>query len=234
MSLNVLKKELSDLASPKKAKILMSFFKTGKGQYGEGDVFLGIVVPDQRKIAKKYQILPIRDVLELLHSKYHEHRLTAIFILILQYQKGDQKTKEKIYSQYLKNTKYINNWDLIDLSAPKIVGDYLLNKPRDILYHLASSKNLWKRRISILATFAFIKQSDFKDTLKISELLLADNHNLIHKATGWAMREVGKKDQSVLIQFLNMHSIKMPRTMLRYSLERLPGKKRRYYMNLGK
>jgi len=221
-----IQKDLDKLRNPKKAKILQRFFKTGPGEYGEGDIFLGIVVPEQRKIAKKYKDLGLKDIQELLNSKYHEHRLTGLIILTYQYK---NKPKE-VYDFYIKNTKNINNWDLVDVTTPNIVGEYLLNKDRSILYKLAKSKDLWERRISILATFTFIRNSDFKDSINLAEILLQDKHDLIHKAVGWMLREIGKKDQKALETFLDKHHKIMPRTMLRYSIERLEKSKRKFYM----
>ena len=226
-----IKKDLKKLANPKQAKLLQRFFKTGKGEYGEGDIFLGIKVPEQRKIAKKYPDLSLKEIQELLLSKIHENRLTSLFVLIEQYKKSDEKGKKEIFGFYLKNTKNINNWDLVDLSAPKIVGDYLLDKNRSILYKLAKSKSLWERRISILSTAAFIWNNEYKDTLKISGILLNDKHDLIHKGVGWMLREVGKRvSQEKEEEFLRKHYKKMPRTMLRYAIERFSEKKRKFYM----
>jgi 3-methyladenine DNA glycosylase AlkD len=228
--LEKIKKDLSQLGNPEKAKKLMGFFKTGKGQYGEGDLFLGISVPQQRKIAKKYNDLSFQEIQELLNSKIHEHRLTALLILISKYEKAPDSGKEEIFSFYLKNTKKINNWDLVDLSAPKIVGDYLLNRNRSILYDLAISNNLWERRISILSTFQFIRNNDFDEALNISELLLSDKHDLIHKAVGWMLREIGKRNQEVEENFLKKYCTQMPRTMLRYAIEKFEPKRRKYYL----
>jgi 3-methyladenine DNA glycosylase AlkD len=225
-----LKKDLDKLKNPKQAKLLQGFFKTGKGEYGEGDIFLGIKVPVQRKVAKKYGNLSLNEIQKFLNSKIHEYRLVALFILIDQYQKGDKIVKKRIADFYLKNTKNINNWDLVDLSAPKILGDYLLDKSRSVLYRLVKSKNLWERRISVLSTFAFINNNDFKDSLKISEKLLTDEHDLIHKAVGWMLREIGKRDQKKEEAFLKKHYKKMPRTMLRYAIERFPEPKRKSYL----
>lgn len=219
--------DLNAYANPKKAKDCAWFFKTGKGEYGEGDVFLGITVPLQRKLAKKYKDLSLKHTEQLLSSKIHEHRLTALFILIDKYRKGD---KEEIVNLYLKNAKRVNNWDLVDSSAHHILGDYLLDKPRNILYKLAKSKNLWEKRIAIISTAAFINKNDFKDTLRISEILLNDDHDLIHKAVGWMLREVGKKDQSVEEKFLKKYHKTMPRTMLRYAIEKFSPAKRKFYM----
>ena len=218
---------LQSLANPEKAKIHQKFFKTGKGQYGEGDIFLGITVPEQRKIAKKYQDLSIAQTIELLNSKIHEHRLTSLFIMIHHYEKTRYK---KIFNLYLKNTKQINNWDLVDSSAPNIVGNFLLDKNKSVLYKLAKSKNLWEKRISIISTYEFIKNNQFEDTLKISEILLNDEHDLIHKAVGWMLREVGKKNKNVLELFLTPRYKKMPRTMLRYAIEKFPQEERKKWL----
>jgi 3-methyladenine DNA glycosylase AlkD len=229
-NLNQIKKDLARLKNPEKAKVLSGFFKTGKGEYGEGDKFLGIVVPEQRKIAKRHSNISLSDLQELLSSKIHECRLTALFILIAKYKKADEKEKKKIFYFYLKNTRYINNWDLVDLSAPKIVGEYLLDKNRKLLHKMATSKNLWRKRIAILATFAFIRNNDFKDTLEISKVLLRDKNDLIHKAVGWMLREVGKRDLGAEEAFLKKHYNVMPRTMLRYAIERFPEEKRLSYL----
>jgi len=226
------KKALEKLADPKQAAILQRFFKTGKGEYGEGDVFLGIKVPKQRGLVKKYKDLPLVEVLDLLKSKIHEHRLVALLILVEQFKKADEKERKKIFDLYVKNTKYINNWDLVDLSAPNIVGAFLLDKPRTILNQLVTSKILWERRIAVLSTFAFIRNNEFTDTFKIAEVLVSDEHDLIHKAVGWMLREGGKRDQAKEEQFLKKHAKKMPRAMLRYAIERFSQTKRKYYLHL--
>ncbi|NUM25282.1 MAG: DNA alkylation repair protein [Candidatus Buchananbacteria bacterium] len=223
-------KELSALADKKQAQVLQGFFKTGPGQYGEGDIFLGIKVPRTRLIAKKYLQLSLSEIQSLLNSSIHEYRLGALFILIAQYKVADDALKKKIFNFYLKNTRRINNWDLVDLSAPNIVGDYLLDRDRQVLYRLAGSKDLWGRRISIIATFAFIRNNDFNDTLKIAKTLIADPHDLIHKAVGWMLREVGKRELKVEEAFLNRYAAKMPRTMLRYAIEKFSDQKRKYYL----
>jgi 3-methyladenine DNA glycosylase AlkD len=228
--LEKIKMELLQLSDINHAKRLSGFFKTKKGQYGEGDLFLGIRVPQQRKIAKKYTKLGLNDIQELLNSKFHEYRFTALVILVAKYRKAEECFKEEIFRFLLKNTANINNWDLVDLSAPRIIGDYLVDKDRDILYELTKSENLWERRISILATFKFIANNDFKDALKISEILLEDKHDLIHKAVGWALREIGKRDQDLEERFLNKYAAKMPRTMLRYAIEKFEEKKRKFYL----
>ena len=232
MILNNLKKDLKKFANPKRAKVNQWFFKTGKGEYGEGDVFIGLTMPDVRKIAKKYIHLSIKEVEQLLHSKIHEHRMVALVIWTYQFEKADNKTREKIYKAYLRNTKWINNWDLVDVTTPGIVGMFLLDKDRKILYDLAKSKNLWEKRIAILATFAFInKNKESKDTLKIAEILLDDEHDLIHKGVGWMLREVGKRvSQQKEEEFLRKYYKKMPRTMLRYAIERFDEKKRQFYL----
>ena len=229
---NTIVKELRGLANPSKAKLLAGFFKTGEGEYGAGDKFLGIVVPEQRKVVKKYAHLELPDIQKLLQSPYHEFRLTGLLVLVEKITQADKQMQKEIFKFYLKNIAHINNWDLVDLTAPKIAGEYLLDKPeqRKILYKLARSKNLWERRIAILATFAFIRQDDFSDTLKIAAILLSDNHDLIHKAVGWALRKVGKRDQKTAELFLQKHLLKMPRTTLRYAIERFPEEKRRSYL----
>ncbi|MFA5125211.1 MAG: DNA alkylation repair protein [Patescibacteria group bacterium] len=229
--LSQLQRDLRRLASPAKAAILLRFFKTGKGQYGEGDKFLGVVVPEQRKLARQYGQLTLSDLEKLLHSKIHEERLTALIILDDQFRRGDSKIQEKIFKLYLRNTRYINNWDLVDLSAPNIVGAWLYRRDRNILYRLAESKLLWDRRIAMLATFYFICQGDCADTIKIAKVFLTDQHDLIHKAVGWMLREVGKRcDEKELKSFLNQYSAKMPRTMLRYAIERLSTGERKKYL----
>ncbi len=230
-----LRKELRSLKDPKKADFLARYFKTGKGQYAEGDIFLGgITTVTARKISKKYQSLPLSDVEKLLSSKFHEERWVALGIFGLQYAKADPPMKKKLYEFYLQNTKYINNWDLVDGSADRIVGNYILENPREIkvLDKLVKSKNLWERRISIMATFAFIKKDMFEKTLEISEKLLNDKEDLIHKATGWMLREVGKRDRKIEEVFLKKYVKIMPRTMLRYSIEKFPEDLRKRYLNL--
>lgn len=231
MSLQKLKKDLQKNSNPEKAKILQRFFKTGKGQYGEGDIFLGIVVPKQREISKKYD-LNLKDLNKLLDSKIHEHRLCALFILIKKYKKSNEKTKKEIFNFYIGNSKRINNWDLVDLSAPNIAGDYIFHNKKEIkkLYSFSKSKNLWEKRISIISLFYFIREKQFDDTFAISEILLNDSHDLIHKAVGWMLREIGKRDLKVLEDFLKKHYKDMPRTMLRYSIEKFDEGKRQKYL----
>lgn len=222
-----LKQDVSYLANPAKAKILARFFKTGPGQYGEGDKFLGLTVPQCRNLVRKHKDLSLSDATQLLHSQFHEERLIALLILVHNF----QKDPKNIYDLYLKSTKYINNWDLVDLTAPRIIGEYLLDKPIDILFKLAKSKSLWERRIAILSTFAFIYKGDPKPTTQIAKMLLQDKEDLIHKAVGWMLREVGKRcSQKVLTNFLDKHYKVMPRTMLRYSIERFPTSLRVKYL----
>jgi 3-methyladenine DNA glycosylase AlkD len=229
--LNNLRKELELLANPEKAEVLRRFFKTGPGQYGEGDVFIGIVVPVSRKIAKKYANLPNDEILTLLKSKIHEERLIALLLLISQFEKGDEHQKEEVFHLYLEHRAFINNWDLVDLSAEKIVGAYLNDKPKIMLYNLAHSENLWERRISIVSTFHYIKQGKYDDTLAIAAILLGDREDLIHKAAGWMLREVGKRcSEEAEETFLRKHSHEMPRTMLRYAIERFSPEKKRLYL----
>ena len=227
---SLVKADLETAADPEQAKKLQGFFKTGPGEYGEGDIFLGVRVPEQRRIAKKHRDISLEETLELLQSNIHEHRLTSLFILTHKYAKGDEETKKNIVDLYLANTAYINNWDLVDSSAHKIIGPWLMDKPRDLLYQLAESESLWERRISMIATFAFIRQGDLSDSIALAKKLLYDEHDLIHKASGWMLREMGKKDIKLLYSFLDEHAQEMPRTMLRYSIEKLPEEKRKHYL----
>jgi 3-methyladenine DNA glycosylase AlkD len=221
---------LRGLGSPEAAAQAARFFKTGPGQYGAGDQFLGIRVPVLRKLAAEYASLPEDQVLMLLRSPIHEDRLLALLILVRAAARGDEVTKERLYTLYLANTRHINNWDLVDASAREIVGGYLHDKDCRVLAALARSESLWERRIAIVATHAFIVRGDYHDTLTIAEILLADPHDLIHKAVGWMLREVGKRDQAILEGFLAKHHRSMPRTMLRYAIERFPEKMRKAYL----
>ncbi len=229
-----LKKELQKAGNPEKAKIYLRFFKTGKGQYGEGDIFLGITTPKNKEIAKKYanSDITFAEIQELLSSKIHEHRSCALNILVNKFRKANQNEKKRIFELYIKNAKKINNWDLVDCSSSYIVGEYLLNRKneRKILYKLANSSNLWEKRISIVSTHTFIRNNQFEDTLNISEILMNDKHDLIHKAVGWMLREMGKRDVKVLEKFLDKHTHHMPRTMLRYSIEKFDEEKRKDYL----
>ena len=226
-----LRVDLRKLRDRKRALVLLRFFKTGKGEYGEGDVFLGITVGQSRALAKKYSNLVLAEIKKLLRSKIHEERLIALLILVHNFNFGSEEEKKKIFDFYLKSTKYINNWDLVDLSADKIVGTYLLGREKSILSRLARSNSLWERRIAIISTYQFIKQlGDFEWTLRIAEILLSDSHDLIHKAVGWMLREAGKRDQEVEEGFLRKHYKQMPRTMLRYAIERFDANKRKFYI----
>lgn len=222
--------DLKRLANKNKAKIMSGFFKTKKGEYGEGDIFLGITVPDQRRIAKRYKESSFDDVKKLLANKIHEYRLTGLLILVEKFNESDDLQRKDIIDLYLDNIKHVNNWDLVDLSADKILGAYLQDKDKSILKKMAVSKSLWERRIAIVSTFAFIKQQRFDDTLKISKLLISDKEDLIHKAVGWMLREVGKRDKEKEISFLKKHYAKMPRTMLRYSIERFSESEKKFFM----
>jgi 3-methyladenine DNA glycosylase AlkD len=231
MTAPTIRKRLRQFASGEKARLLQGFFKTGPGEYGEGDIFLGVTVPDIRRVAKEFRNAPLEEIRELLASRYHEERLLALLMLVQEFTNGSAALKMRIYGIYRKSTRYINNWDLVDLSAPNIVGTYLLDKSRKPLYAFARSKVLWERRIATLATFAFIRQNDFEDALGIARLLLNDEHDLLHKAVGWMLREIGKRDLRTEERFLKQHYKKMPRTMLRYAIERFPESKRRRYLD---
>lgn len=224
-------KELRANKDEKRATHSQRFFKTGEGEYGEGDKFLGLRVPTQRRIARKYKKLPLEEVTPLLHSDYHEERLTALFILTYQFEKSDSKQKEAIYHFYMENLDFVNSWDLVDSSAPKIVGAFLENKECSILYELARSSDLWRRRVAMISCMYFIKQNQYEDALNIAEILLDDDQDLIHKAVGWMLREIGNNDMKTEEQFLQEHYRAMPRTMLRYAIEKFPEKKRQAYLN---
>ncbi|MFC1662875.1 DNA alkylation repair protein [Patescibacteria group bacterium] len=226
-----IKRDLNKLADKRQAALLQRFFKTGRGEYGEGDVFIGIKVPIQRQVAKRYKDLSNTEVVKLLHSKIHEYRLTALLIFTYRYKTETLSGRKKIYELYLRNTRYINNWDLVDVTTPNIMGEYLLDRQRDILYKLARSKSLWERRMAILATFTFISNNDYADALRLAKLLLDDKHDLIHKAVGWMLREVGKRDINIEENFLKKYHQQMPRTMLRYAIEKFPEIKRKKYLD---
>jgi 3-methyladenine DNA glycosylase AlkD len=234
MGLASLKQEIREHANPAQAKNLMRFFKTGPGEYGEGDRFLGLTVPVQRAIARRHRDLPAADAEKLLASGVHEDRLIALLILIGLYDRGDDAAREAIVGIYLSNTARINNWDLVDLSAPQLLGRHLAVRDRDLLYRLARSASLWERRIAIIATLAFIRAGDLGTTFDIAAILLGDGHDLIHKAVGWMLREAGKKDRAAEERFLDRHAAAMPRTMLRYAIEKFPEKRRREYLAAGK
>ena len=228
LTANSVIKDLKRKGTAKRAKASAWFFKTGEGQYGAGDQFIGITVPEQRRLAKKYRDLTLPEIEGMLKSKIHEHRLTALFILVGQYQKA--KEKKPLVAFYLKNLKFVNNWDLVDSSAPYILGDYLLDKNKDQLYTLAKSKDLWERRVAMIACGGFIRKNKFEDALKIAEILKDDKEDLIQKAVGWMLREVGNRDLKVEEKFLDKHYQMMPRTMLRYAIEKFTPKKKAWYM----
>ncbi|MCW9706157.1 DNA alkylation repair protein [Fodinibius salsisoli] len=223
---------LRDIADPEITEHSQRFFKTGKGEYAEGDRFLGIRVPNIRKVARQFKQLSLSEIEELLHSDFHEERLCALIIMVNRVKKANPEEQKKLYNLYMENTKYINNWDLVDTSAEHVVGRYLIGKDRSILYSLAQSNDLWERRIAIMSTYHFIKNNDFADTLAIAELLLDDEHDLIHKASGWMLREVGNRDRETEERFLDQHVQQMPRTMLRYAIEKFPEEKRQQYLKL--
>lgn len=233
MSLIDIRKEILKEKNPAQAIILQRFFKTGKGEYGEGDIFYGIKVPVQRKIAKTFYDLSLSDIKSLLRSAIHEERLIAALILVNQFKLADDKCQKIIFNFYVRNRKGVNNWDLVDLFAPNIIGSFLFDKDKMLLYKFAHSKNLWEKRISILSTLTFIRNGFFEDTLKIAKILLTDTHDLIHKAVGWMLREIGNRDIKVEEEFLMKYYKIMPRTMLRYAIEKFPEKKRKTYL-LGK
>ena len=222
--------ELQQLADPVRATHSLRFFKTGPGQYGEGDKFLGLTVPQMRKLVRKYRSLDDDDALELLASPWHEERLVAVLLLVDGYKRGDEERRQRIHRAYLANARWINNWDLVDASAEHVVGPHLDANEIALLERLARSKSIWERRIAIVSTFHFIKRDEFRPTLRIATMLLTDSHDLIHKAVGWMLREVGKRDRKVLDSFLKKHYRKMPRTMLRYAIERHPERIRKQYL----
>lgn len=230
VSLGAVRRDIRALGSPERATHSLRFFRTGPGEYGEGDKFLGLSVPEMRAIAKRYRDLGDDDVLELLQSPWHEDRVVALLLLVDGYQRGDDARRKKIHRSYLSNTSRINNWDLVDMSAGQIVGGHIDPAEISLLEKLARSKDLWERRIAIVSTFQFIKQKQLAPTLRIAEVLLDDSHDLIHKAVGWMLREVGKKDRKVLDAFLAKHYRDMPRTMLRYAIERHPEPTRKRYL----
>ena len=230
MKAEEVRKRLKKLGTKERAEVSQRFFKTGPGEYGEGDVFLGVRVPDLRQLAKEFQDLDSKGIRSLLRSRIHEERAVALLILVRNYPRGGQRDQERIYAFYMNHLGFINNWDLVDVSAEHVVGAFLRDKSKKPLYLLARSKDLWERRVSILATFHYIKRNEFSETLKIARRLLSDEQDLIHKAVGWMLREVGKRDLAVEEKFLKAHYGKMPRTMLRYAIERFPEPKRQRYL----
>ena len=230
MKVATIQNELDRLADPERAAVHQRFFKTGPGQYGEGDVFRGIRVPEIRKIAKKYNALILTETEALLQSPYHEDRLLALIILVSRFNKGDAAVQETVYLLYLANTHFINNWDLVDISAEHILGGFLRDASRAPLAHLAKSGLLWERRMAIMATFHFIRRHEFAETFRIAEILRNDREDLIHKAAGWMLREIGKRDIAAEERFLKKHYRQIPRTMLRYAIERFPEPLRQAYL----
>ena len=230
MKAHDVQRRLKKLGNPEHAAISQRFFKTGPGEYGEGDIFIGIRVPVLRKLVKEFKDLPTREAEILLRSPIHEERLLAILLFVHIFNNGDDDLKKNIYGLYLKSTEFINNWDLVDVSAEHVVGAYLMDKNKRPLYRLAKSRNLWERRIAIMATFHFVKRHEFSETLEICNMLIADRHDLIHKACGWMLREIGKRDLKTEETFLKEHYKKMPRTMLRYAIEKFPENKRQRYL----
>lgn len=226
------KKALYALANEEKREILQRFFKTGEGEYGAGDIFLGIPVPESRKVAKSYQHIPLTDVEALLHSKEHECRLCALEILIFRYKKKNTEERDAVFNIYMKNLHYVNNWDLVDLSAPKIVGPHLENRDRTMLYEMAESDILWERRVSVITTLAFVRKNDLKDAFALCEKLMSDKEDLMRKAVGWVLREAGKKDEALLKEFLTKNIGNLSRTSLRYAIERFTPEDRSYFMQL--
>ena len=232
MKLKDILSKIRALAAPAKAASSNRFFKTGPGEYGEGDQFLGLTVPEIRSLVPQTDGLSEADVLTLLRSEWHEERLLALLIWVRRFEKAkkDEAARERIVDLYLANTKWINNWDLVDSSAPQILGAWLLKRDRAVLQTLAKSKSLWEQRIAVLATQAFIRAGEFDDTVQLCEGFLGHPHDLMHKACGWMLREAGKRDEAVLLAFLDQHAAKMPRTMLRYAIEKLEPAVRQSYM----
>ena len=230
MNQKIIHNDLLQLANEQIAEHSQRFFKTGKGEYGEGDIFLGIRVPLLRRLVKKYGGISIAEVRKLLHSKFHEERLLAVLMLVQLFKSADESVQKQVYDLYLENTEFINNWDIVDISAAKIVGAHLHEKDKAPLSDLVQSKNLWERRIAIISTFYFIRQNEFDDTLKLAKILLNDKEDLIHKAVGWMLREVGKREIEFEEEFLQEHYKIMPRTMLRYAIEKFPETSRKMYL----
>lgn len=222
--------ELLSMANPEKATFLQRFFKTGPGQYAEGDVFLGLVVPLTRSIAKANKQTPLSELQLLMESEYHEARLCALLIVMEQFKKASQTERKALFDFYIKNASRINNWDLVDVTCPHVVGVYLLDKDRSLLYELAESDNLWEQRIAMVSTVTFIRSREYTDTLALAERLMTHTHDLMHKAVGWMLREVGKKDRATLTDFLEQYATQLPRTALRYAIEHYPEEQRQYFL----
>ncbi len=227
----MIENELRQLATDEKRIVLQRFFKTAPGQYGEGDRFLGVTVPLTRIVAKKHSAMPLNEIIELLQSEWHEVRLCALLMMCKRFKKGDSATRKDIFNYYIENTERINNWDLVDLSAPTIVGGYLMDKPRDLLYRMTESELLWDNRIAIVATLTFIKHKDSDDTYRLALKMMNHKHDLMHKAIGWMLRESGKRDDDRrLFNFVDEYRKRMPRTMLRYAIEKFTDEERKYLM----
>ena len=229
-AVGAVRRDIRRVARKKRAKSHKWFFKTGPGEYGEGDRFLGVTVPELRMLARRYGDLPLRFVVGLLQSPWHEERLLALLILVGQFSRADARERQAIHRAYLRNTRSINNWDLVDCSASQIVGAHLEARDRRLLRRLARSKSVWERRIAMIATYHYIRKGDFRDALAIAALLRRDEHDLIHKAVGWMLREIGNRDRAAEERFLRTHARSLPRTMLRYAIEKFPGPLRRKYM----
>jgi 3-methyladenine DNA glycosylase AlkD len=227
------RRDIRKLARPERAERNKSFFKLGRGEYGEGDRFLGVSLPQLRTLAREYRDMPLKYVATLLQSRWHEERLLALLILVRQYVRADPRARHAIHQLYLRNTRSVNNWDLVDSSAAQIVGAHLETRDRRVLRRLARSKSVWERRIAIIATYHYIRQRDFRDALAIAALLRRDEHDLIHKAVGWMLREIGKRDRRTEERFLKKHAPRMPRTMLRYAIEKFPQPLRRKYLSMS-
>ena len=225
------RRALREQARPDRVAGITRFFKCGPGEYGEGDAFIAVTVPAQRSVARRFRDLPLKESEKLLTSRIHEERLTALFILVDQFTRGDDRTRGQIFRLYMRRLRFINNWDLVDTSAAPIVGGWLEDKPRGLLDRLARSKHLWSRRVAMIATFHYIHRRDHRDAIRIATILVNDTHDLIHKAVGWMLREVDKRaSPAALTTFLNRHASTMPRTMLRYAIERLPATERKLWM----
>jgi 3-methyladenine DNA glycosylase AlkD len=230
-----IRRELARAADPAKAAFFPKFFKTGPGGYAEGDVFLGVTVPEQRRIARRHRDVPLAQLGELLRSRVHEHRLTGFLILVARFESADAPLRTCLFAFCREHLAGLSNWDLVDTVAPKLIGPYLLEHPelQPLLDTWARSRVLWERRIAIMSTLAFIRQGDFTQTLRLAELLLHDEHDLLHKAVGWMLREVGNRDRAAEEAFLDRHAAKMPRTMLRYAIERFSPERRQHYLRRG-
>lgn len=233
--MGAIEQALKPFSSEERRVTSLRFFKTGKGEYGEGDTFIGVTVPDCRKVASTFLDSPLSIIKKSLHSPIHEARLTALLVLVEKFKRAKtESARKEIVDYYLANKKFVNNWDLVDLSADKIVGNYLLDKNRKLIHTLSASSHLWDRRIAVVSTFAFIRNMQFQDTFVVCEKLLNDEHDLMHKACGWMLREIGKRDEKVLEVFLKKHAQRMPRTMLRYAIEKFPEAKRKEYLTIRK